>query len=621
MKITILAERLRIEERRLIEALAASGHQATLTTPADLGTTTDSRRVLVRLPAGPETAAIASALEGAGLQPIPNAQQLGLLSNRARVRRVLELAGVPLQPASVAIDQAGILDAIDQAGWPVEIVPLNASEKPIVAGDRDTAEAVVEHRAMLGGQRVLMVRPASHNIRRLLVIGETVIAASRHGEAGWIPDEVTATDHQIVSQVVAILGLDLLQIDLAGVESAVVEVTPLGAFRELQQADVDVAGTLADYLCPPESPAITIDPANPVELLTGLVGIHSTSGCEGKAVSWLVDQMAALGYQASIDPAGNAIGTRGEGPHEILLLGHIDTVTGEIPVRIEDGTLHGRGAVDAKGPLATFVAAGAQATLPEGVRLTIIGAVGEESLGSPGATWLRDHYAPPDAVIIGEPSGWDGLVLGYKGSIGFSASLSRAMSHSAGPEMTAPERLVRFWVALSSWLDAENQGIEQGFSSLDGTLRELSSNSDGLNETATMSVTFRLPPGTASASVIEAVDQIADSHDVQLDWVSNAEAYRVERRSPLVAPFLAAIRAAGGQPRLKVKTGTSDMNIVGPAWQCPIVAYGPGDASYDHRPDEQIPLADVERGVTVLTQAIETYASRLAGTTHLEIDT
>lgn len=353
-------------------------------------------------------------------------------------------------------------------------------------------------------------------------------------------------------------------------------------------------------------------PVNAGTLLHDLVAIPSLSGQESEAVSWLVAQAAALGYTSHVDLAGNAVATRGIGALEILLLGHIDTVPGEIPVRIEDGVLHGRGAVDAKGPLAAFVAAGAGVELPEGVKLTVIGAVGEESFGSPGATWLRDHYPAPAAVVIGEPSGWDGVVLGYKGSIGFTARVERGLTHSAGPDATASELLFSFWHAVTDWLAEHNGEIEPGFNSLDGTLRSLDSGNDGLHEWASAGVTFRLPPGTASENVREEMNRIAGEHGVNLNWSFNAEAYRTDRKSPLVAPFLAAIRAAGGKGRLKVKTGTADMNIVGPVWGCPIIAYGPGDASYDHTPDEQISLDELDLGVAVLTRAIEAFALRLA---------
>ena len=351
-----------------------------------------------------------------------------------------------------------------------------------------------------------------------------------------------------------------------------------------------------------------------LELLTGLVGIPSLSGSEAAAVAWLCHAMAQRGYVASVDGGGNAVGTRGAGPHELLLLGHIDTVPGEIAVRVADGVLHGRGAVDAKGPLAAFVAAGARATLPDGVRLTVIGALGEESLGSPGASWLCDHYPAPDAVIIGEPSGWDGLTLGYKGSLGFCATVACPLSHSAGPAPTAPELAVAFWLRLVAWLANHNDDAAPGFETLDATLRGLESSCDGLTDSATLRGAFRLPPGVSSAWVRASVAQLA-GESVALDWQPNAEAFRADKRSPLVAPFLAASRAMGGQPRIKVKTGTSDMNLVAPAWGCPIVAYGPGDARYDHTPNEQLPLADFARGVAVLTAAIERIAGMLAAGT------
>ncbi|MFQ5576556.1 MAG: M20/M25/M40 family metallo-hydrolase [Anaerolineae bacterium] len=64
--------------------------------------------------------------------------------------------------------------------------------------------------------------------------------------------------------------------------------------------------------------------------------------------------------------------------------------------------------------------------------------------------------------------------------------------------------------------------------------------------------------------------------------------------------FLKAIRAAGGKPRFVVKTGTSDMNVVGPVWGCPILAYGPGDSSLDHTPHEHLNLNDYRRAIEIL---------------------
>jgi LysW-gamma-L-lysine carboxypeptidase len=81
-------------------------------------------------------------------------------------------------------------------------------------------------------------------------------------------------------------------------------------------------------------------------------------------------------------------------------------------------------------------------------------------------------------------------------------------------------------------------------------------------------------------------------------------AFRAEKNTPLVRAFLRAVRDHGGEPGFVVKTGTSDMNVVGPAWDCPIAAYGPGESALDHTPDEHVNLAEWQMGVAVLAEAI-----------------
>ena len=175
-------------------------------------------------------------------------------------------------------------------------------------------------------------------------------------------------------------------------------------------------------------------PSEPdLALLRGLVEIPSVSRREGDAVEWLVARMADRGFRANVDDAGNAVGEIGDGPMHVVLLGHIDTVPGEIPVRIEGDDLVGRGAVDAKGPLTAFVAA---ATEPiAGVRVTVVGAVEEESPTSRGARY-RATLPAPSWCVIGEPSGWDAVTVGYKGRLTLEVALSREARHGASPGPT-----------------------------------------------------------------------------------------------------------------------------------------------------------------------------------------
>ncbi len=339
-----------------------------------------------------------------------------------------------------------------------------------------------------------------------------------------------------------------------------------------------------------------------VALLRDLVATESLSGGEAEAVDLLVGAMAARGFRAERDVAGNAVGTIGDGPRRVVLLGHIDTVPGRIPVRMEDGVLHGRGAVDAKGPLATFVAAATRAAADLSATVTVVGAVGEETIGSPGATAVA-AWPAPDLCVIGEPSGWDAVCLGYRGTLSLHYALRRAGRHSAGPGESIGEEAVAFWNATVAEVASRNVGAPGGaFNTIGTSLRAFNTSSDGLHDEARLSVGLRLPPGVDVAGLLARLRELAGDADLVADGCQ--EGYRTDKRSALVPPFLRAIRGEGGTPRFTLKLGTSDMTIVGPAWGCPIVAYGPGDAALDHTPEERVEVAEYLRAVLVLREVL-----------------
>lgn len=347
---------------------------------------------------------------------------------------------------------------------------------------------------------------------------------------------------------------------------------------------------------------------DPITFLKDLVSIQSLSGQEQAVAGYLVTQMQGLGFTTHIDEAGNAVGLL-DGPEaddgtirEIVLLGHMDTVPGDIPVRIEDGRLYGRGSVDAKGPLATFVMAAAQAQLRPGTRLIVVGAVEEEAATSKGARFVARQYRP-DWCIIGEPSGWDGVTLGYKGRLLLDYELDQPTGHTAGPKTGVAEKAVAWWNAIDEDARQFNQGRQRRFDQLLPSLRHISTGSDGLTNHVTAKVGLRLPPDY-DVDAFEAKAR-AWAGEAQLCCYGYEPAFQSHRRTFLVRAFNQALRQAGARPRFKLKTGTSDMNIVGPIWRCPIVAYGPGDSRLDHTPEENLILEEYLKAIQILKTVLE----------------
>ena len=340
-----------------------------------------------------------------------------------------------------------------------------------------------------------------------------------------------------------------------------------------------------------------------IGLLEEMLSIPSPSTQERELGQWLVSRLRAMGFAARRDEAGNVVAFWGSGPREVLLLGHMDTVPGFIPVRREGNRLFGRGAGDAKGPLAAAITAVARQPAGAAYRFTIIGAVEEEG-SSRGARHLVNRKAPDQLVIL-EPSGWDAVTLGYKGSLKVRYRLSQPMGHGAGPNESAGDRAIAFVRRLQDHAATQGEGLGT-FERLDARILRFHADHDGFRDTAAMTVGFRLPPNFDVPSLREELERWAEGAELRFEYADAA--VRAEKNTPVVRAFLKGIRDAGGTPRFKMKTGTSDMNILAPVWGCPTLAYGPGDSKLDHTPDEAMDLEDFARGVDVLTTALNQLA-------------
>jgi acetylornithine deacetylase len=152
-------------------------------------------------------------------------------------------------------------------------------------------------------------------------------------------------------------------------------------------------------------------------LLAKLVATASVSGQEQHCAAILVDHARALDLDARSTPHGVVVEVAGRATGRTLLYAsHIDTVpAGEgwtvdpFEPTVVDGRLIGRGASDAKGPVAAMLYAAhdlARAGGPQRGRLLLIFGFGEETKETSMPRAIVDA-GPLDAAVIGEPTSLD----------------------------------------------------------------------------------------------------------------------------------------------------------------------------------------------------------------------
>jgi LysW-gamma-L-lysine carboxypeptidase len=340
---------------------------------------------------------------------------------------------------------------------------------------------------------------------------------------------------------------------------------------------------------------------NETEFLLALVEAYSPSRHEAPAARVLHSQMKELGFMESwIDEAGNAVATnckRNE-PIDLLVFGHIDTVPGKLPVKHENGKIFGRGAVDAKSPMAALLFGAAKANVDYNVM--VAGVVEEEITTSKGAYHLLT-YCKPKLAILGEPSNMSGVIIAYKGRMVIEGKTHGKATHAGMSEENPVERTFEFYQAMRSTYPQHG--------TFDSVIMNITHVKCGDKEVLNVipselefDIDVRFPPGKSALDIEHKMKSILPKN-VHIEVKEQLAGYGIEPNHPLVRAFVPAIREHGLTARYVKKSGSADMNITGPAG-IPTIAYGPGDSKLDHTDEEVVEISEYKKAISIVSGAM-----------------
>ncbi len=360
------------------------------------------------------------------------------------------------------------------------------------------------------------------------------------------------------------------------------------------------------------------------ENLSKLVKLKSLSAQEKDVAAAIVEMMKEAGFdEARLDGIGSAVGRIGNGKKIIAIDGHIDTVdTGNLknwdrdPFSgdIDDTFVHGRGTVDQKGGVASFITAGRilkELGLENDVTVYFTGTVMEEDCD--GLCWkylYEEEKIRPDAVIITEPTDCK-IYRGHRGRMEINASFFGVSAHGSAPERGKNA----IYMGSRACLEIEKLNERLAFDPFLGkgscALSEFVSGSPSLcavSDYAKIHVDRRLTKGEDKALAVAQIAEVCppDAKVEVLYYEGVAytgkkygmEKYYptwvMEEDSPIVKTGISAYNALyNAAPVVDKWTFSTNGVMTCGVYGIPTLGFGPGNEIYAHAPNEKTPIEDL----------------------------
>ncbi len=280
MRIAVVCSRVRVEEKLILAALRERAIEHDRIDPRELVLDFEAAAwrgydaVLLRCLSHSRAYYLSRWLQDRGLLAVSAHPVIATCGDKTLTSAALVAAGLPIPRTALAFTPEAALQAIDEMGYPAVLKPLAGSWGRLLArvNDRDAAEAVLEHKATLGGYMHSIFYVQEYISKpgrdiRTMVAGDTVAYATYRRAGHWITNtarggetapcpispEIEALSLGAARAVgvhsgqPGVVAVDLLE--TADGQLLVNEVNHTPEFHGAAQVvDSDIAGTIMDYV-------------------------------------------------------------------------------------------------------------------------------------------------------------------------------------------------------------------------------------------------------------------------------------------------------------------------------------------------------------------------------------
>jgi acetylornithine deacetylase len=305
---------------------------------------------------------------------------------------------------------------------------------------------------------------------------------------------------------------------------------------------------------------------------------------------------------------------------ELALVGHTDTVPYDagwadaLRLTEKDGKLFGRGACDTKAFIAAMLTAIENLDLKELRKPLALVFTADEEIGCLGAKRLADAGTfSAKYSIVGEPTSLQPM-RGGKGYCLAEVTVGGREAHSAYPQLGASAifraaRLITRIETIADELKSERRDdFDPPFTTLNVGLIDGGSAKNIVAGECRFTLEWRTVPGQQSNLVLDRIEQaVADLKKDDPDFSCDINASRADDsfETDANSRLVQFLEQSTGKQAGTVAFGTEAPSMI--TLGADAVVFGPGNIRVAHRTGEFVPIDELNRCVTILREAIQSF--------------